>query len=315
VISNSKKFSLLSQAPQRFLTRRLRKLKLSPAFKSKVNIGLLSFYIVIVFFLIGSSYFLGRAPAFLKREALLDKTAPLLKELNRPFEVLRSLSLEIEDFWALSSHIKDLHHIENEKEFWKAQAVYLKRENEILKNQVHFKKQKNSSFGIFSNIKKTTQVIARPAQNYKHHLIIEGGGDEGFVKGDIAITVKGLVGRLTEVGKKASRLLLLTDMDSRVPVILESSKHSAILMGEGINLPLLTRLQEDMMKPSPQIGELVYTSGVGGIFPPHILIGFIASKTGNSYRVQLFNDSKNIAMVSIVPSYEAFLEDLNFDKS
>ncbi|MBS0185209.1 MAG: rod shape-determining protein MreC [Proteobacteria bacterium] len=314
MISSSKKFNLLSRAPQRFLTRRLRKLTLSPTFKSKVNLSTLSFYTVIILFLIVSSGFFGIMPAFLKREELLDRTAPLLKELNRPFEALRSLTTKMEDFWALSAHIKDLHHIENEREFWKAQAAYLRRENEILKNEVHFKKQRSSLFGTLPDIKKTAQVIARPMDTFKHHFIIEGGGDEGIAKGDVAITAKGLVGRFIEVGKKASRLLLITDMDSRVPVILESSKHSAILMGEGTNLPLLTRLQEDMMKSPPQIGELVCTSGVGGIFPPNIPIGIIASKTEDAYRVQLFNDFNNLSVVTIVPSYEAFLEDLNFDK-
>ncbi|HQS84645.1 MAG: hypothetical protein B7Y25_07085 [Alphaproteobacteria bacterium 16-39-46] len=310
-MSSSKKLGLLSRAPQRFLTRRLRKLTLSPAFRSKVHLGSLSFYGVVVFFLIISSGFFGLIPSFLKRETLLDITAPLFKGIHKPFEAVRALVGEVKDFIALSSHLKDVHQIEIEKEFWKAQALHLNRENASLRKEVHFGGQEDSIFATFPEIKKTTRIIARSGEFYKHNVIIEGGRNESFLKGDVAVTVKGLIGRLTEVGQRASRLLLLTDIDARIPVFLADSKHHAILMGDGTDFPLLTRLQEDMMKPSPQIGEIVYTSGVGGIFPPNIPIGIIANESDGVFRVHPFVDPESIEMVCVLPSYRPLLEDVS----
>ena len=313
MISSSKKLGLLSRAPQRFLTRRLRKLTLSQSFRSKVHLGPLSFYGVVVFFLIISTGFFGMIPSFLKRETLLDITAPLFKEIQKPFEIVCSAVREVKDFIALSSHLKDLNQIENEKEFWKAQALHLKRENASLRKEVHFEGQEDSVFVTFPEIKKSARIIARSGEFYKHHVIIEGGRNEGFLKGDVAVTVKGLIGRLTEVGQRASRLLLLTDIDARIPVLLATSKHPAILMGDGTNFPSLTRLQEDMMKSPPQIGEIVYTSGVGGIFPPNIPIGIIAYESEGLYRVQPFVDPESIEVVGVLPSYRPLLEDVNLE--
>ncbi len=312
MISSSKKLGLLSRAPQRFLTRRLRKLTLSPAFQSKAHLGSLSFWGVALLLIFFSGSF-GIFPSFLAREALLDRAAPLFRELNKPFEALRSLTEEVRDLISLSSHIKDLRLIEKEKEFWKAEALTLRRENDSLKQAVQFIDQEDSSFVKFPKVKKTTEVIARSPEVYKHHVILEGGKRAGFLKGDVGVNSQGLMGRLTEVGERVSRLLLITDMDSRVPVFLSSSIRPAILAGDGTSFPLVTRLQEDMMKPPPHVGELVYTSGEGGIFPPHIPVGVIVRDAEDNYRVHPFVDLETFSVVGIIPSYVPILEDFNFE--
>lgn len=226
---------------------------------------------------------------------------------------MHSLMGDIKDFIALSSNIKELQTLEKERDLWQARAKALEIQNIYLKKELNMTEAaKDFNIIRFPDIKSTANVIANPGGIYVRNIIIEGGVRQGIFKEDSVVTVKGLVGRIIEAGNSASRVLLITDMDSRVPILTEKSGHHAILMGDNDLLPRLTRLQEDMTKSKPIIGERVITSGHGGIFPPGIPIGVIDSEKDGIYRIKPFVDLEMLDVVGVVSSFKPLLEEISF---
>ena len=91
----------------------------------------------------------------------------------------------------------------------------------------------------------TSRVIADMGGAYAHSVMISAGSRDGVSKGQAVISDEGLVGRVAEAGYQASRVLLITDINSRVPVIVENSRDRAFLSGDNTNRPLLTFLTAD----------------------------------------------------------------------
>ena len=312
MIFTRKTIGLAARFPRRFLGRRLRKLTLSSTFRTKTHRVRLFIYLTILFFLILGTHYNFVSLSFL-RESLLDISAPIFEKLNQPFHKMHSFMMDIKDFMALSSKIKELQTLEKEKDLWKVRAETLALENSHLKKELNYTEvSKDFNIVRFPDVKKTVQVIANPGGIYARNIIIEGGALQGIFKGDSVVTVKGLVGRIIEAGDNASRVLLITDTDSRVPIMTQKSEHHAILMGDNDLLPRLIRLQEDMTKSKPVIGERVITSGHGGIFPPGIPIGVIASEKEGIYRIKPFVDLEMLDLVGVVSSFKPLLEEISF---
>jgi len=95
---------------------------------------------------------------------------------------------------------------------------------------------------------------------------------DGVRQGMAAMTGEGLVGRVIEVGDWSSRVLLVTDLSSRIPVTVSGSGDHAILAGDNSPQPRLLYMPQDA---SARVGAEVMTSGHGGIFPPNLPVGVI----------------------------------------
>ena len=128
-------------------------------------------------------------------------------------------------------------------------------------------------------------------------LIIDAGGRDGVVKGQAVISEAGLVGHIVEAGERASRLLLLTDLNSRVPVVVESSRARAILAGNNSDRPKLRFLADNAVPPP---GERIVTSGHGGVFPSGLAVGLVAPGDLGGARVEPFADFNRIEYVRVV---------------
>ena len=128
----------------------------------------------------------------------------------------------------------------------------------------------------------TSRVIADMGGAYAHSVMISAGSRDGVTKGQAVISDEGLIGRVAEAGYQASRVLLITDINSRVPVVVENSRDRAFLSGDNTNRPLLTFLTADAAVAP---GDRILTSGHGGAFPPGIPIGIVSSVSENAVRV------------------------------
>ncbi len=123
------------------------------------------------------------------------------------------------------------------------------------------------------------------------------------------IVHKGVVGRLEKVGRYVSRVLLLNDINSRIPVMTSTSEQKAILAGDGSFLPTLVYVG-DIRKV--QRGENVVTSGLGGIFPPGLPVGRVDEITNGKISVRPYVPFQNLDWVHILRvNPDGFLEDLN----
>ena len=105
-----------------------------------------------------------------------------------------------------------------------------------------------------------------------------------------------LIGRVVETGNTSSRALLLTDISSKVPVMIEGTRDRAILSGDNTKSPLLKYLAANN---NVEIGQLVVTSGHGGTFPVGLMVGHVSEISEKNVRVKLIADPSLIDYVRV----------------
>ena len=107
----------------------------------------------------------------------------------------------------------------------------------------------------------------------------------------------GLVGRISGVGERTSRVVLLTDVNSRVPVFVQPSGQRALLTGDNTTAPLLEFIEApEKVRP----GDRVVTSGDGGIFPSDLLVGATAAGPDGRLRVRLAADYRRLEFIRVL---------------
>lgn len=116
----------------------------------------------------------------------------------------------------------------------------------------------------------SASVIGRDPSPFLHYIIINRGSDDGLMRGMPVVSSQGLVGRVAAVTAKAARVQLITDPGLAVNVRLQNSGAEALLTGSLTGDLTLETIPQDARV---EIGDLVLTSGLGGNFPPNILIG------------------------------------------
>ena len=139
------------------------------------------------------------------------------------------------------------------------------------------------------------KVTADTQTHYNKTVIINGGNNMYIRKGDSALTSKGLIGSVIDVHDKYSRVLLITDINSKIPVRIGKNNKKAIVSGNNTPKIDLLYLKENM---SFESGDLVYTSGDGGYFNPGIPIGRI-KKENNSIYIEPLNDLHEVQYINI----------------
>jgi rod shape-determining protein MreC len=116
----------------------------------------------------------------------------------------------------------------------------------------------------------TAAVIGRDPSPFLHYIIINRGSDDGLLRGMPIVSSQGLVGRVAAVTAGAARVQLITDPGSAVNVRVQPSGAEALLTGSITGELTIESIPQDA---NVQIGDLVLTSGLGGNYPPDILIG------------------------------------------
>jgi rod shape-determining protein MreC len=116
-------------------------------------------------------------------------------------------------------------------------------------------------------------------------------------KNQPAITGDGLIGRVTEVGERSARVLLLTDLNSRVPIYVERTRARAVMVGNNSDQMLLNYL---LPGADIVVGDRIVTSGQGGIFPPGLPVGVVTANNNGTIRVQPFVDWETMEYLRLV---------------
>lgn len=149
----------------------------------------------------------------------------------------------------------------------------------------------------------TGRVIADSGGAFQNTLIVGAGRALGVAKGQAVMTERGLIGHVVNAGQQSARVLLLTDVSSRIPVRLERANVKAILAGDGSAQPYLDFLPRGVVLVA---GDRVVTASDGGVFPPGLPVGTI-SEGGGGPRVSPFTDERRADFVRII-RYEAPLD-------
>lgn len=224
------------------------------------------------------------------RKSAMDVAAPVLGLLSRPAAVLDTALDRARGFVAAYQENARLI-TENERLLhWQQAALNLASENTQLRSLLRL-----SPAPAFSYV--TARVVAASGGAYVRNLMIDAGSESGVGRGQAAITGDGLVGRVTEAGSRAARILLVTDLNSRVPVIIEGSRRRAVLAGDNSDRPALRYVEAG---PGIKIGDRIMTSGEGGVFPGGLPVGVVVAFDGELARVEPYTDLSRVEYVKVV---------------
>ncbi len=139
-------------------------------------------------------------------------------------------------------------------------------------------------------------VIADTAGPFSRALIVNAGANRGVKEGDAALDRFGLVGRVVKVGARSSRVLLLTDSASHIPVVIGDAGVRAILSGDSDGLPEIR-----FIPPGTTLteGAAIVTSGDGGVLPPGLPVGVVHLRGTEAPAAALYADAGRVEVVAI----------------
>jgi rod shape-determining protein MreC len=186
--------------------------------------------------------------------------------------------------------------LKKEMEFLKKQKfnnAYLSSENDILKDALNFSNIKNfeQNFSILA------KVILDQQSPFLKSILINKGTKRGVTKGMTVFHKDYLMGIITETNFLSSRVLLLTDLNSKLPVVIEGTDVNAILEGTGKKLKLhLSYLPENY---EIEAGKTIFTSGKGGFLPPGIPLATTYLNKKNKVSIKLLGDPDQALIVNI----------------
>jgi rod shape-determining protein MreC len=216
---------------------------------------------------------LSRLEHAMVREARLqleEVLRPVLSVAAVPVEPLRHLGRKASALLERQEELEQLR-IENQKlRGWEWRARELERQLAQLGRLANVVEEPGIDF-------LTARVIADASGPFVRTALLNVGREQGLKPGFPAISADGLVGRLVEPGRTVSRLLLLTDLNSRIPVFVGGAQVRAVLLGDNGPRPKLAYLAE---RASISPGDEVYTSGDGGQLPRGLRIGVVTEGAG-----------------------------------
>jgi rod shape-determining protein MreC len=200
-----------------------------------------------------------------------DAIVPLLGAVVEPIDATRRAAAQIGELFALRQENGHLRAQNQRLLEWQDMARRLALENAALRQLL------NLEAGVAPPTALTARVVADAGGPFVHTVLVDAGSERGVVKGMAAVNERGLVGRVIEVGRRSARVLLLSDFNSRVPVMVEPSRDQAILAGDNTREPGLIFLP---LHPRLAVGQRVVTSGRGGVLPPGLTVGRISAIDG-----------------------------------
>ncbi len=224
------------------------------------------------------------------RLAIVDAVSPILFVLSQPVQAVGQAADSVENFFVVFEENRQLREENARLVQWVQEARRLGVENATLRAQLEYVPDKRSQFV-------TARVVADTGGAFFHSLLINAGARQFIRRGQAVIWQGGLIGRVAEVGERTSRVLLMTDINSRIPVVVESTGDRAIVRGDNSSRPVLQFLPGNS-PISP--GDRIVTSGHGGVYPPGLAVGAVAQTSETSISVQPFVDWSKLSEAVIL---------------
>lgn len=224
------------------------------------------------------------------RMEVVDAVVPSFAPLMAPVTALSRLASDFQSYQQLAAQNQDLRRELQQMKAWKEAALQLEQQNAKLIDLTNVRLDPKLTFV-------TGVVITDSGSPFRQSVLINVGSRDGIVDGWPTMDGIGLVGRIAGVGRSTSRVLLLTDTSSRIPVTILPSGQKAILAGDNTLTPPIDFL-EDRAVVRP--GDRVVSSGDGGVFPADLLIGQVALGTDGRLRVRLAADYQRMEFLRVL---------------
>lgn len=226
------------------------------------------------------------------RASATNVMSPLISVISYPVQQATTFVRNVSGLSEMQTKIAELNKENARLRDWYQTALVLEEQNNSLRDLLNVKIDPKREYI-------TGRIIADVGSAFVKSLLVKLGHDDGVKKGFAVISGDGLIGRLIDVSSQTSRVLLVTDMNSRVPVIIEGTKQHAILAGRNSEDPILEHLPKEAELKD---GARIVTSGHGGMFPAGIPIGVMKSDAQGKLSVQLFSDMNSLQYVRVIAS-------------
>jgi rod shape-determining protein MreC len=226
------------------------------------------------------------------RAALVDRVVPSFSWAMAPITKAATIIDNFESYASLYEQNQRLRDELQQMKAWKEAALQLEQKNARLLdlNQVRLDPMLTHVTGV---------VLADSGSPFRQSVLLNVGERDGIRDGWATMDGIGLVGRISGVGAQTSRVILLTDSNSRVPVVVQPSGQKAMLSGDNSMFPPLDFLEHaDKIQP----GDRVVTSGDGEVFPAGLLVGSVVLGNDKRLRVVLAADYQRLEFLRVLRS-------------
>lgn len=180
---------------------------------------------------------------------------------------------------SLSDWIRNVAVVFSDNQFLREENANLKRQlteaTELEIDNLRLKNLLNIKDGTVTTIT-ASRIVSDSNSPFFKSMLINSGTNDGVKKGHAVVNEEGVIGRTINVAANASRVLLLNDINSRIPVKFADSGVNVILAGDNSPLQLIEFMPEE---EKANIGDLILTSGMGGVFPPDLPVGVVSEFT------------------------------------
>jgi rod shape-determining protein MreC len=260
--------------------------------RSSSSVGLFVFSLVSLLMLLSSLY-AAEASVFKKaRETAIEAAAPLLGVFSGPIAWVNDRLGYIGDYFRVFEQNKALREENEALRQWAEEARSLRAVVTALEELEAYKAP--------PPVKPINAVVIGEANEaYAHSMIINAGARDGVKRGLAAVDERGMIGRIVDVSDNAARILLLNDVQSRIPVFVEGAYVEGLLVGRSTARPVIgiTMLADgDKIEP----GQRVVSSGAGGILPRGLVIGEVAAVNKKEAVVRLTADYARTRLVRVI---------------
>ena len=228
------------------------------------------------------------------RAALIDRFVPSFEWAMAPVTWTTDVIGNFQSYSRLLEQNQQLREELRQMKAWKEAALQLEQKNARLLDLNHVRLDPRLTHV-------TGVVLADSGSPFRQSVLLNVGSRDGIRDGWATMDGIGLVGRISGVGAQTSRVILLTDSNSRVPVLVQPSGQKAILSGDNSSLPPLDFLEDsDEVRP----GDRVISSGDGGVFPAGLLVGQVVMGNDNRLRVALSADYQRLEFLRVLRSHD-----------
>ena len=224
------------------------------------------------------------------RMAALDKLIPNFEWILGPLRGLSSVSEGIGSYGTLVEENRELRLKLQKMRNWREAAIRLEEENSQLLDLNNVRV--NPSLKYITGL-----VLSDSGSSFRRSLLLNIGNFDGIKDGWAVVDSSGLVGRIFGVGEKLSRVVLLIDSSSRIPIKIEPSGKKALLVGDNSLRPPIEIVENMEMVRS---GDRVVTSGDGKILPSDVLVGHVIRDADQRLRVKLVANYGRLKFLKVI---------------
>ena len=222
-------------------------------------------------------------------KAALDVTGPAMQVIEYPSRIIHRIYTFFYDISHLYIENRELRSENKQMMLLQNKVRALEVENQLLSRLLNYVPPADATFI-------SAKIIAESGDNFTHILLVFIG-NEKVKKGQIVLGEESVIGRVDEVSDHYAKVILVTDINSKIPVVVERTRARAILSGDNTMMPKLIFLRS---ATDVQEGDVIVTSGVGGMFPAGLPLGFVNSVQGGEITIETMSDISRIEYVRIV---------------